>query len=218
MLRYLKENQNNIFVMSGAINFLRSIEYLEEIFKDAMQDKTKKGWQRTHLSLQSIVKGFIDKFRGNDKPESLETVHFVEAAERIQEEYSERISFPTTEANEILNTDNPSPWEDDSIFKGMTAWEIYQLGVSNSDAANRTTITMCVVGALMERREMTPNVIKGFIGRVDELTEELLSDENKMRQMIKKCRSMGLNIPDRFFNATMDYLKYETKFRNRWKW
>lgn len=190
------------------------IEELEaELLKNA--DNSKK------LSKKDVIRGFIDACSENcdGSLKVIESNHMREIADKIKDEYGRNVHCCTNpDVCTKLTLDLPSPWEDDSIFENMTAWEIYCLGTENADMANNVLTTVTWIETLSHECGFNNSKIKSLIQKANENMERYVAKENFIDEAIKTLRKYGYNFPKVFEDVAKRYLEYEYKRIDRFKW
>lgn len=263
--RRLLEQEDKIFQMIGTQNFICSIEKIEEVYRNAGEERNVKftirqlqdafakcaekntGYRKKYLSyaeveselkkradtskklsVKDVIRGFIDACRTTDtkKDEAagepveheIDYSELSKAIERINQEYGKNIQFVSTTMNELLGLEHLTPWEDDSIFQNMTAWEIYELGIKNAEIAVTAFCDINWINALEQSGKISGNMMKSIIRTVENGKDDEERDMQKMKRVLDRLDKYGYVIPKNHLLTIGKYIKYELVYRNRWIW
>lgn len=211
-----------------------TLDQLAQAFEKASAKQT--GWRKKYLSiddvmaeiknvdnskklsLKDVVRGFIEKstqLYGEDH--QIDAQQMQTTVKKIEEKYGKEVRFTNPNVNSRMQLEVPTPWEDESIFDNMTAWEIYECGTENADVANNIINTVSWV-SVMENRGYNGSVIRSLINEANKEIEKMVQNRNFMSEAVKKLRKSGFNIPESFENVASRYLKFEYARTERWKW
>lgn len=209
----VSEKLRKTLISACVQNFFRSVRGIEKTYAMMAMKKERKGWQKNHLSIKEVIAGMI-LCMGE---ENTEEIYADQECERIHDTYGQSFKFNDFDINKEFGLENVTPYEDESIFDDMTAWEIYELGLHHGDVTARLINTITLFHALREHKSMTPKTVNSIILKANDIAEQIAIGEVELTDLLTVCEKNNFRISKHFIDVANQYVKYNAMYDDRFR-